>query len=137
ATSCGMVVRPLTKTLREHTTPVNRLRHRLETPPLPRPGGGGPQHGSDAGIRGLLGPSDVLRGDLVDHPHLARPTVWVAILPEILLGEAVDVRVPAVLRDLRHTPPDADVAIRIPRVDDRQRHGRVPAHVPVFYPPLG
>src|SRR5215813_11804433 len=90
-----------------------------------------------AGNRGLLRPPDVLRGDLVDHPHLARPPVWVAILSEILLGEAVDVRVPAVLGDLRHTPPDADVPIRIPRVDDRQRHGRVPAHVPVFYPPPG
>src|SRR5574337_36879 len=89
------------------------------------------------------GPSDSPHGlhalgrDLVEDADLARPTVRVLVLAQVLLGQRVDVRVGPGLGDVGDPAPELHVAIRIIRVDDGERHGRVAPEVLVLEPAFG
>src|SRR4029453_17164979 len=82
-------------------------------------------------------PADSIRRDLVDHPDLAGPSIRVAVLSEILLGQAIDMRVAPLLGDLDDAALDRQMAIGIRRINDRQGDGGVSPHVLVLHPTLG
>src|SRR5690242_17474570 len=67
---------------------------------------------------------DTLRLDLVDDADLSGAPVGVAILPQILLGQGVDVLIGPLLGHLDHATPDGQVAVRIVRIQDRERDFR-------------
>src|SRR5262245_42972336 len=63
---------------------------------------------------------DLLGRHLHGHPHFPGTTMGIAVLPDVLLRERVDVRVGTLLRHLAHTPPYLKVPIGILGVLHRQ-----------------
>src|SRR6267143_2389710 len=78
---------------------------------------------------------DGLGQDLHHHAHLARPTVGVLVLAQILLGERVDVIVRALLGHLDDPPANLDIAVWVLGVLDRERDARVLLEILVLHAP--
>src|SRR6058998_880703 len=78
---------------------------------------------------------NLLGEDLHGHADLVGAAVRVLVLPEILLGERIDVRVGPLLRHLGDAPTDLDVPVGVVRVLDREGDPRVLPEVPVLHPP--
>src|SRR5437773_4691724 len=64
---------------------------------------------------------DLLGLDLHDHAHFTGLAVRIFVLAEILLRQLVDVRVRALFRHLDDAPPDAEIAVRIVGIGNRER----------------
>src|SRR5262249_31898143 len=131
----GMVVRPLYPNLLEkrHTCQLGARTGRMwaDDPAACRSRRGGPLL-----IARLAHSARSLRRDLVDDAHLTGPPIRIAVHSEVLLAQAVNVGVPALLRDLHDPAEDAEVAVGIGRIDDGQRDRWVSPHVAVLDPPL-
>ena len=67
--------------------------------------------------------------DFKRDPDLARLGPRVLVLPEVFLGEEIDVRRCALLSHVLNPAADLDVAIGIVGVEDRKRHGRAFPHI--------
>ena len=68
--------------------------------------------------------------------YLARLPVGVAVRAAVLLGQPVDMGVPALVGDLGDAAHHPHVAVGIVRIDDGQGYRRAPPHVAVLHPAL-
>src|SRR5437867_981922 len=80
---------------------------------------------------------DLLGKNLDDDTDLAGPTLRIAVLAQVLLGERVDVIVGALLRHLDDPSPDLEVAVGVVRILHRRRDLRIARKVLVLHPPPG
>src|SRR4029453_14500038 len=92
--------------------------------------------------RWITGPAsphalDLLGRYLHGHPHFSGLTMGIAVLPDVLLRERVDMSVGALLRLLAHTPPYLKVWIGILGVLHRQRDPGVTLEIARLHPPAG
>src|SRR5262245_10720956 len=89
----------------------------------------------DAERAGDSHPRDPFGLDGVDHPHLTRLTVGIAVHTEVALGEPVDVLVGPRLLDGSDAAADLDVVVRVGRILHGQRHTRVAPHIAILLSP--
>src|SRR5262245_29602480 len=78
-----------------------------------------------------------LRNDLIEDPHLIGLAKGVFVHIQVLFSHLVDVGISPLLGDLGDFAANAEVAVRILRVHDRESDFGIPPHVAVFYSSLG
>src|SRR5215831_14304187 len=76
--------------------------------------------------------SSVERRYLIHHSHLTRRSTWVLIGADVFLGQLIDAVVGAIFGYLSNLAPDLEVAVRIVRVLNGDRHVRAAFHVLVL-----